>query len=123
MTDTLAPGFDDPLAMLRSAQQQILDHCTLLDELVARCTGQDIDSAARTTAQQITRGFSTSIALYHRDMESDLYPRLNRQSLKLAELVQALKQELRDIITDWEGIAPTLKQLPAGGFSSVQAVL
>lgn len=117
MTDTHTPGFDDPLGMLRSAQQQILDHCTLLDELVARCTGQDIDSAGRQTAQQITRCFTTSIALYHRDMESDLYPRLNRQSLKLAELVQALKQELRDIVTRWEGIAPTLKQLPAGGFS------
>ena len=118
MTDTNAPGFDDPLGLLRTAQQQILDHCTLLDELAARCTGQDIDSAARQTAQQIVRCFSTSIALHHRDMEADLYPRLNRQSLKLAELVQGLKQDHKDITARWEDIAPTLKQMPAGGFSN-----
>jgi len=117
MTDTNAPGFDDPLGMLRAAQQQILEHCTLLDELVARCTGQEIDNAARQSAQQISRCFSTSIALHHRDMESDLYPRLNRQSLKLAELVQGLKQDHKELATRWESISPTLRQLPTHGFS------
>jgi hemerythrin-like domain-containing protein len=118
MTDNNGPGFDDPLGMLRSAQQQILDHCTLLEDLVERCTGQDIDSEARQAAQQITRCFSTSATLHHRDMETDLYPRLNRQSLKLAELVQELKQGHKDLAAHWETLAPTLKQLPAAGFSS-----
>ena len=118
MTDNNGPGFDDPLGMLRASQRQILEHCTLLEELVARCTGQDIDSEARETARQITRCFSTSAALHHRDMEEDLYPHLNRQSLKLAELVQGLKQEHQEIAAQWESLAPTLKQLPAAGFSS-----
>ena len=122
MTDINAPGFDDPLGMLRASQQQILDHCTLLEELLARCTGQDIDSEARLAAQRITRCFSTSIALHHQDMETDIYPRLNRQSLKLAELVQGLKREQKDIAARWEFIAPTLRQLPADGFDSEYAL-
>ena len=121
MTDNNTPGFDDPLGMLRASGQQILDHCTLLEDLVARCTGQDIDSEARQAAHQITRCFSNSAALHHRDMDADLYPRLNRQSLKLAELVQGLKQDHKDIAARWETIAPTLKQLPADGFSSAFA--
>lgn len=120
MTDNNDPGFDDPLGMLRSTQQQILDHCTLLEDLVERCTGQDIDidSETRQAAQQITRCFSTSATLHHRDMEADLYPLLNRQSLKLAELVQALRQDHKDITARWETLAPTLKQLPAEGFNN-----
>ena len=42
-------------------------------------------------------------------MESDLYPRLNRQSLKLAELVQGLKQDHKEIAMRWESISPTLR--------------
>lgn len=121
MTDNNAPGFDDPLGMLRAFQQQILDHCTLLEELLARCTVQGVDGEARQAAQQITRCFSTSIALHHQDMESELYPRLNRQSLKLAELVQGLKREQQDIAARWEVIAPKLRQLPADGFDSEYA--
>ena len=118
MTENNGPGFDDPLGMLRASQRQILEHCTRLEELVARCTGQDIDTEAREAARQITRCFSSTAVLHHRDMEEDLYPRLNRQSLKLAELVQGLKQERRDVTAQWESLAPILKQLPAEGFSS-----
>jgi hypothetical protein len=118
MNDNTTPGFDDPLGMLRASQQQILDHCTLLEDLVERCTGQEIDGEARQAAQQITRCFSSSAALHQRDMEADLYPHLNRQSLKLADLVQGLKQGYKDIAARWETIAPTLRQLPADGFSS-----
>ena len=118
MTDNNTPGFDDPLGMLRTAQQHILDHCLLLEELVARCTGQGVDSEARQTAQQIIRCFSNSAALHHRDMEETLHPHLNRQSLKLAELVQGLKQGHKELAAHWETLAPTLKQLPAAGCSS-----
>jgi pyridoxamine 5'-phosphate oxidase len=77
-----------------------------------------MDDAAREAARTISRYFSTSAALHHRDEELDLFPRINRQSLKIAELVYTLKKEHETLDVLWNSIAPELKQLPGDGFSA-----
>jgi hemerythrin-like domain-containing protein len=111
------PGFDEPLALLRACHEKILAHCDLLEGLIAHMAGAGPDSEARKTAEKITRYFSTSARLHHRDEEEDLFPRLNRQSLKIAELVYALKNEHEQLETLWETLSPELKKLPGEGFS------
>ena len=116
LTDDL-PGFDDPLALLRACHEKILAHCDLLQGLVAHMVEAGPDNEARGSAEKITRYFSTSAELHHRDEEEDLFPRLNRQSLKIAELVQVLKKEHGQLETLWGTLSPELKRLPAAGFS------
>ena len=111
------PGFDQPLALLRACHDKILAHCDLLEELVAHMAGSGPDAEARKTAERINRYFSTSAELHHRDEEEDLFPRLNRQSLKIAELVFALKKEHKQLETLWKTLAPELKRLPGDAFS------
>jgi hemerythrin-like domain-containing protein len=95
----------------------MLAQCDLLDTLVAQSRSGGLDDAARKAAQDVTRYFSSSAPLHHRDEEEDLFPRINRQSLRIAELVHNLKREHRQLDTLWETLAPELRRIPGEGFS------
>jgi hemerythrin-like domain-containing protein len=109
------PGFDDPIGLLRACHEKMLAHCELLTALADK---DSLDAAARESARNINRYFSQSAPLHHRDEEEDLFPRINRQSLKIAELVHTLKKEHATLDALWNRITPELKQLPEDGFSS-----
>jgi hemerythrin-like domain-containing protein len=104
------PGFDDPIGLLRACHEKMLAHLDLLENVVATP-----DAAS---AQQVIRYFSNSAPLHHRDEEEDLFPRLNRQSMKIAEMIFSLKKEHEQLDRLWNGLLPGLKQPPAGGFDS-----
>ena len=112
------PGFDEPLALLRACHRNIIDHCDRLENLVAHVAAQGIDDEARKAARNIVRYFSTSAPLHHRDEEEDLFPRLNRQSIKIAELIRDLKLEHEELDRLWDSISPQLKKLPDDNFSA-----
>ena len=105
------PGFDHPLALLRACHTKILAHCDLLEQLIADQGSTGKETEIRSTARQVMTYFSTSARLHHQDEEIDLFPLLTRQSLKLADLVYALKQEHLELDTLWQSIAADLKQL------------
>ncbi len=111
------PGFDEPLALLRACHKNILDHCDRLEALLVHINEQGVDDEARKAARNIVRYFSTNALLHHRDEEEDLFPRLNRQSIRIAELIRDLKQEHKKLDQLWETIHPELKKLPDGNFS------
>jgi hemerythrin-like domain-containing protein len=104
------PGFDDPIGLLRACHEKMLAHLDLLEGLTS--------TPDATTARQVVRYFTTSAPLHHRDEEEDLFPRLNRQSMKIAELVFSLKKEHEQLDQLWEQLVPGLKQLPADGFDA-----
>ena len=108
------PGFDDPIALLRACHEKMQSHCDLLAALLDKET---LDDEAREAARNLVRYFSQSAPLHHRDEEEDLFPRINRQSLKIAELVHGLKKEHQTLDALWDNIVPELKKLPAAGFS------
>jgi hemerythrin-like domain-containing protein len=111
-TETL-PGFDQPLALLKTCHTKILAHCDLLEELVANLgeAGAGKEEAIHGAARKVLNYFSTNARLHHQDEEIDLFPLLIRQSLKLADLVHGLKQEHRELDALWEAIAADLKRL------------
>ena len=113
LPDTL-PGFDDPIGLLRACHEKMQAHCDLLTALIDK---EDLDDEARAAARKVSRYFSQSAPLHHRDEEEDLFPRINRQSLKVAELLHSLKKEHEQLDTLWNNIASDLKKLPADGFS------
>jgi len=113
LPDTL-PGFDDPVGLLRACHEKMLAHCELLTALLGK---NSLDNEAREVARKLSRYFSQSAPLHHRDEEEDLFPRINRQSLRIAELIHNLKKEHETLDALWNRIAPELKKLPAEGFS------
>ena len=113
LPDTL-PGFDDPIGLLRACHEEMQTHCDLLAALLDKDT---LDDEAREAARNLVRYFSQSAPLHHRDEEEDLFPRINRQSLRIAELIHNLKKEHETLDALWNRIEPELKKLPDEGFS------
>ena len=102
------PGFDDPIGMLRACHNKILDHCDLLECL--------LEEPVQDTASRVHRYFNTSAPLHHQDEEEDLFPRINRQSIEIADLIHNLQKEHQELHRLWDRIAADLESLPGQGF-------
>jgi hemerythrin-like domain-containing protein len=106
------PGFDQPLALLKACHTKILAHCDLLEELLANLADAGRDEDVRSAARRAVTYFSTGARLHHQDEETDLFPLLIRQSLKLADRVRAfcelnrqhVKRENMEFLPRAEGI-------------------
>lgn len=105
------PGFDDPLGLMGACHTKILHHCDLLEQLVAGIGDATEESEQRNMARRIHTWFSNSARLHHQDEETDLFPLLARQSLKLADLVHALRQEHEQLDALWSRQEAGLKQI------------
>lgn len=103
-----APDFSDPLGLLRACHERVLKHCDTLENLAAHIADKGIDQDAREAAAQVHKYFSVAGKHHHQDEEQDIFPRLARQSLKLADLIHRLKQAHRTIDALWEPLAPLL---------------
>jgi len=110
--DSELPGFDDPLGLLRACHTKILEHCELLERLAAAPHGDDGADGLRERARRVISCFANSARLHHLDEEHDLFPLLARQSLKLADLIHALKREHHALDELWTGLETVLKQFP-----------
>lgn len=102
------PGFDDPIGLLRACHDKMLAHCDLLEQL--------LDTPDNAGAQQVVRYFSTSATLHHRDEEEDLFPLINRQSMKIAELIHQLRNQHAQLDQLWSELSPALRSVPKDGF-------
>lgn len=109
--DNETPDFTNPLGLLRACHDRILAQCETLEKLVTHLRSNDVDAEAKTAAQRVHRYFSEAAPLHHQDEEVDLFPVLQRQSLKMADLVYSLKQEHPELDAAWEQLAPTLVRL------------
>jgi hemerythrin-like domain-containing protein len=103
-----APDFNDPIGLLRACHERILQHCATLERLVEHLRAQGVDAEARSAAGKIHHYFSTAGQHHHQDEEQDLFPRLARQSLKLADLVHRLRQDHAQMETLWRQLEPQL---------------
>lgn len=105
-----APSFDDPLGMLRACHDRILRNCDTLVRLADHLQRQGPDEDARKAAGQIHLYFSTAGKHHHEDEERDLFPRLVRQSLKLADLIHTLKKDHTEMERLWNELEPLLRR-------------
>jgi len=104
------PNFDDPLGVLRACHERMLAHCDMLRKLPAHIAANGVDDEARSVVNRIVSYFSTSAAHHHQDEEQDLSPILNRQSLKLADIVYRLKQDHEKLDQLWQQLLADLKK-------------
>ncbi len=106
------PGFDEPLALLRACHGKIVEHCELIEEIVRALQGNRDELDTRQAARKAITYFTSSARQHHEDEEQNLFPLLIRQSLKLADLVNSLKQEHRTLDELWLAIEPELRRMP-----------
>ena len=105
------PSFDDPIGLLRACHDRMLDHCELLEKLVTHISEHGIDTQAKQVITNIQRYFTTSAVYHHQDEEENLFPLLNRQSLKLTDLIFRLNKEHRELNDLWDLINRDLNVL------------
>ncbi len=112
MIDTPPPeafDFADPLGVLRACHARILAHCNMLEQLVPHIGQQGVDEEARRAINTLVHYFSTGAAQHYRDKQTDLFPVLNRQSLKLADIIHRLRVEHEQLDSLWNKIEKDLK--------------
>jgi hemerythrin-like domain-containing protein len=105
------PGFDDPVAVLRACHERMLDHCDLLERLVAHVADKGPDMEASSAAAKVYRYFTTAARHHHQDEEQDLFPLLARQSMEIADLAFALRQDHKRLDVLWNELAPALRRV------------
>lgn len=104
------PNFDAPLDMLRACHQRMLAQCELLERLVAHIAANGVDAQARTAVGRVLTYFNSSAVHHHQDEEQDLFPLLARQSLKLADIVHALRKQHVELNQHWDVLGALLKK-------------
>ncbi len=100
--------FSDPLGLLRASHKNILAICNQLESLVQTIEKGPIDFKVAGEAGKIYRYFKTEGKHHHDDEEIEIFPLLNRTSLKLADRVNRAKQEHARQDELWATIAPQL---------------
>jgi len=113
MNDPLPPeisDFNDPLGVLRADHDHILEHCDILEKLAPHIAEHGIDDEARSAISRVVNYFTTSAVHHHQDKEQNLFPIVNRQSLKLADIIYRLKREYTELASSWDTIRVDLKK-------------
>ncbi|RMG31371.1 MAG: hemerythrin domain-containing protein [Gammaproteobacteria bacterium] len=106
---TPAPGFDDPLGLLRACHTKMLQHAALLQRLVGLDpNGRDF----ATLRERACRYFDHSAPLHHEDEERDLFPALLRRNASLATTVRRLQAQHPELERRWQAIRAALHALP-----------
>lgn len=104
----VAADFHDPLGMLRSCHQQILEHCALMQQVATKVEHGEVGLDTATMAVKIQRFFSSAAKKHHQDEVEDIFPYIARQSLKLADLIHRLKQQHQCQDELWPKLSPQL---------------
>ena len=101
--------FSEPLSVLRADHERIMEHCEILEKLLPHIAEKGVDDEARRAISTVVDYFNTGAVHHHQDKEQNLFPILNRQSLKLADIIYRLKREHEELAGLWDGIMKALK--------------
>ena len=110
---TAAPGFDDPLGVLRACHRRIERQLATLGRLRRHLPEHHADHDARTAATAILRYFDTAAVHHHADEEQSLFPRLVRVAPDMANLAATLEREHVVLAARWLRIRPLLSAIVA----------
>lgn len=129
MSDPLfesAPGFDQPIAVLKHCHDRIRKQLHTLENLSAiKNAGQNQE--ARQAAEAVLRYFNQAAPLHHQDEENDLLPMLQATAVgedaaKLTELLPGILQEHQQMDAAWHVLDAQLQAIAAGTGDSLATV-
>jgi pyridoxamine 5'-phosphate oxidase len=121
-----APGFDQPIAVLKHCHDRIRKQLRTLQRLAAHLPESGADIDAKQAATAIMRYFNNGAVNHHEDEERDLLPMLKATAKgEDAGLLQALMpgilQEHEQMDALWQTLNEQLKKIAAGTASSLSA--
>lgn len=116
---TNAPGFDQPLAVLKHCHDRIRKQLATLDKLLAHLPAQGADEQARQAAYAVLRYFTEAAPLHHEDEEIDLLPSLeacaqSEDAALLQELLPRILQQHAEMAIQWANLERQLKAISLG---------
>ena len=119
-----APGFDDPLEMLRACHGRIQSQCSTLNKLLAHLPQHGCDTQAQQAARAILRYFDTAGRHHHDDEENDLLPLLLATSSGEAHaLVARLLAEHKIMDAAWQQLRADLTRIADGTAASLDTTV
>lgn len=108
-----APGFDDPLGVLRACHRRMERQLATLRRLRRHLPQHHADDDARAAAAAILRYFDSAAPNHHADEETSLFPRLATASPEMDKLARALAREHVDLDARWLRLRPRLTAIVA----------
>lgn len=105
-----APGFDEPLELLRACHMRMLMHCATLEKLPAQLQAGNAGEIGE-TVEKIRHYFNTAAHLHHQDEERDLFPLLQQQSPDFNAAVRELSGDHLELESAWHDLDSLLAEL------------
>jgi pyridoxamine 5'-phosphate oxidase len=121
-----APGFDQPIAVLKHCHDRIRKQLATLDKLLAHLPQHGADPAAQQAAIAVMRYFDTAAHLHHADEEDNLLPMLQgcaagADAALLAEHVPRILADHDRMDAAWQRLHEQLSAVAAGKSAQLAA--
>lgn len=123
-----APGFDDPIGLLKSCHLRIEQRCALLSRIIEHMAKHGADQQAKQACAQVLHYFNTSGPQHHADEEEDLFPALLRraapaQRRKFQALIDGLSSDHAKMTAAWAALRGNLEAIQSGATAELDAQL
>lgn len=114
-----APGFDQPIAVLKHCHDRIRKQLTTLERLLSHLPQYGADEAARQAAAAVLKYFEKAAHLHHDDEEQDLIPMLRavaqgEDAATLQALAPVILQDHKDMDALWQDLHEQLSAIADG---------
>jgi pyridoxamine 5'-phosphate oxidase len=114
-----APGFDQPIAVLKHCHGRIRKQLATLDRLLSHLPEHGADEQARQAASAVLKYFEKAAHLHHDDEEQDLIPMLRAvaqgdDAATLQALVPVILQDHKDMDALWQDLHEQLTGIADG---------
>jgi pyridoxamine 5'-phosphate oxidase len=117
-----APGFDQPIAVLKHCHGRIRKQLSTLERLLSHLPEHGADEAARQAASAVLKYFEKAAHLHHDDEEQDLIPMLRAvaqgdDAATLQALAPVILQDHQDMDALWQDLHEQLTAIAEGSAS------
>ena len=114
-----APGFDQPIAVLKHCHNRIRKQLGTLERLLAHLPEHGADEAARQAATAVLKYFEKAAHLHHEDEEQDLIPMLRavaqgEDAATLQALAPVILQDHKEMDALWQDLHEQLSHIADG---------
>ncbi|MFB9245290.1 pyridoxamine 5'-phosphate oxidase [Massilia antarctica] len=121
-----APGFDQPIAVLKHCHDRIRKQLATLEKLLPHLASHGADDEARQAARAVMKYFDQAAPLHHEDEEQNLVPMLlasasGADAELLAQLVPAILDEHRQMDGMWQELHEQLSAIADGSAAVLRA--